>query len=89
MKKNIRNKIYTTIWWLLVVGACAVLFILPVSGNRFDSSLNQLAMIIVLLTIPYVILKIGFHLARGSDKNQQEFEIKDMPNDADKTKRKS
>lgn len=88
MKKNTKYRIMAAIWLLLVISAFAVLFIVPVSGKYLHSISNELAMIIILLTIPYCILKIVFHFSRNKNKPEKEFRIEDMPKDADEFKNK-
>lgn len=88
MRKILASKSFAITWAILFALSAIILLVYPVSGNTISSMLNQFAMVIILLTIPYGILKIIFHNAATKSDSEREIKLKDIAKDADEIKNK-
>lgn len=64
-----------------------LVYVLPMSGPAvWADFLFTLLLIALGLSIPYWMLKIGFHYAHTQNSDEKELNIKDIPKDKDQAR---
>ncbi len=84
--RNIRNILIIAYVIAAVVAAYLItVYAIPASGQTSGATLalNGALIILVLLTVPYLILKGLFHRAHSQDSDEKEITLSDLPKDQD------